>query len=77
MAKIIDQLIDKIPWLRVKNGLNIPNDLEVRGTELLFNDRNELDYLLFQVIEREGGKNTLGIEPSDLAASIYFPGSAP
>ena len=53
---ILDQLSDKIPWLRVKGDLNIPNDLEVEGTELHFNEKNELDYLLFQVTEREGGK---------------------
>ena len=39
---ILDQLSDKIPWLRVKSDLNIPNDLEVEGTELHFNEKNEL-----------------------------------
>jgi hypothetical protein len=72
MAKIIDQLTDKIPWLRAKNGLNIPNDLEVRGTELLFNDRNELDYLLFQVIEREGGKEYVGYRAVRLLQLRYI-----
>jgi hypothetical protein len=72
MAKIIDQLTDKIPWLRAKNGLNIPNDLEVSGTELLFNDRNELDYLLFQVIEREGGKEYIGYRAVRLLQLRYI-----
>ena len=72
MANIIDQLTDKIPWLRTKNGLSIPNDLEVHGTELLFNDRNELDYLLFQVIEREGGKEYIGYRAVRLLQLRYI-----
>ena len=72
MANIIDQLTDKIPWLRTKNGLSIPNDLEVHGTELLFNDRNELDYLLFQVIEREGGKEYVGYRAVRLLQLRYI-----
>ena len=41
---IIGKLTEKIPWLRTKDPLSIPNDLEVEGTELHFNDRNELEY---------------------------------
>ncbi|NLF52467.1 MAG: serine-rich protein [Leptolinea sp.] len=57
---IIEKLTEKIPWLKTKDTLSIPNDLEVEATELHFNEHNELDYLLFRVIEREGNREYQG-----------------
>jgi hypothetical protein len=72
MANIIHKITDKIRWLQGKDGLNIPNDLEVIRTELQFNDRNELDYLLFQVTEREGGKEYAGYRAVRLLQLRYI-----
>ena len=57
---IIKHFVDKIPWLRSQDPLSIPNDLAVEGTELHFDERGELDYILFQVTEREGKREYSG-----------------
>lgn len=72
MATILDQLSEKIPWLRARVSLSIPNDLEVHGTELCFNDKNELDYLIFQVTEREGGQEFDGYRAVRLLQLRYI-----
>ena len=72
MANIIHKITDKIRWLQGKDGLNIPNDLEVNRTDLQFNDQNELDYLLFQVTEREGGKEYAGYRAVRLMQLRYI-----
>ena len=57
---IIGQLVDRFPWLRTKSEITIPDDLEVRNTELLYNDQNELDAMLLEVCEREGAHRYAG-----------------
>lgn len=69
---IIGKLSEAIPWLRMKNSLSIPNDLEVEGTELHFNEQNELDYLLFQVTEREGHQEYRGYRAVRLLQLRYI-----
>jgi hypothetical protein len=69
---IIGKLTEKIPWLRTKDSLSIPNDLEVEGTELHFNDRNELDYLVFRVTEREGAREYQGYRAVRLLQLRYI-----
>lgn len=69
---IIGKLTEKIPWLRTKDSLSIPNDLEVEGTELHFNDRNELDYLVFRVTEREGPREYQGYRAVRLLQLRYI-----
>ncbi|MBI9050034.1 MAG: serine-rich protein [Anaerolineaceae bacterium] len=72
MATIREHITDKIPWLQGKQLMNIPNDLEVYGTELLFNEENELDALVFQVIEREGMKEYTGYRAVRLLQLRYI-----
>lgn len=60
MSPILNELTRKIPWLTPTAGLTIPNDLEVVGTQLLFTDRNQLDALVFQVVERDGNRTYAG-----------------
>lgn len=72
MATILEKLTEKIPWLRAKAPLNIPNDLEVLNTELYFNDQGELEYILFQVTEHEGGKNYPGYRAVRLLQLRYI-----
>ena len=69
---IIGKLTEKIPWLRTDDPLSIPNDLEVEGTELHFNDRNELDYLVFRVTEREGTREYQGYRAVRLLQLRYI-----
>jgi hypothetical protein len=54
MVKILDEISNRIPWLRNRSTLCIPNDLQVHATELSYNDQNELEYILFHVTETEG-----------------------
>ena len=72
MANLIDKLTEKIPWLEGRGELTIPNDLEVKGTKLHFNDQNALDYILFQVIEREGGREYPGYRAVRLLQLRYI-----
>ena len=72
MANLIDKLTEKIPWLEGQGDLSIPNDLEVKGTELHFNDQNALDFILFQVIEREGGREYTGYRAVRLLQLRYI-----
>ncbi len=60
MPKILNHLTEKLRWLKAKNSLSIPDDLDVEGTELCFNDQNQLDYILFKVTERESGRDYPG-----------------
>jgi len=69
---IIGKLSEAIPWLRTKNSLSIPNDLEVEGTELHFNEQNELDYLIFHVTEREGKREYQGYRAVRLLQLRYI-----
>ena len=69
---IIKHLVDKIPWLRSQDPLSIPNDLAVEGTELHFNERSELDYILFQVTEREGKREYTGYRAVRLLQLRYI-----
>ena len=69
---IIEHLVEKIPWLRAQQRLSIPNDLEVEGTELHFNEHNELDYILFQVTEREGNREYTGYRTVRLLQLRYI-----
>ncbi len=69
---IIGKLSEAIPWLKTKNSLSIPNDLEVEGTELHFNEQNELDYLIFHVIEREGKREYQGYRAVRLLQLRYI-----
>jgi len=69
---IIGKLTEKIPWLRTDDPLSIPNDLEVESTELHFNDRNELDYLVFRVTEREGSREYQGYRAVRLLQLRYI-----
>ena len=69
---IIGKLSEAIPWLRTKDTLSIPNDLEVEGTELHFNEQNELDYLLFHVNEREGKREYQGYRAVRLLQLRYI-----
>jgi hypothetical protein len=57
---ILEQIQEKIPWIKGKTTMTIPNDLEIEHTELLFTPDNELDALIFKVIEREGGREYRG-----------------
>jgi hypothetical protein len=72
MANLINQMSKQIPWLRGKNALHIPDDLTVSGTELHFNERSELDYLLFQVSEQEGGRSYPGYRAVRLLQLRYI-----
>ena len=69
---IIGKLSEAIPWLKIKNSLSIPNDLEVEGTELHFNKQNELDYLIFHVTEREGKREYQGYRAVRLLQLRYI-----
>jgi hypothetical protein len=69
---IIGKLSEAIPWLKTKNSLSIPNDLEVEGTELHFNEQNELDYLIFHVTEREGKREYQGYRAVRLLQLRYI-----
>jgi len=69
---IIEKLTEMIPWLKSKSQLSIPNDLEVEATELHFNDKNELDYLVFQVTEREGAQEYKGYRAVRLLQLRYI-----
>ena len=69
---IIGKLSEKIHWLRTEYPLSIPNDLEVESTELHFNDRNELDYLVFRVTEREGPREYQGYRAVRLLQLRYI-----
>ena len=61
MAHIIDRLTDKFPWLRNAAGLQIPDDLRVGAVSLRFTPGSEqLEYLCFQVQEREGSQMYTG-----------------
>ncbi len=57
---ILGQLAERFPWLKTKTAISIPDDLEVRGTQLLYNDQGELDAMLLEVCEREGGRHYAG-----------------
>ncbi|MBI4927565.1 MAG: hypothetical protein HY835_07355, partial [Anaerolineae bacterium] len=53
MAKIIDRLTDKIPWLQKAAALHVPDDLHVGEIDLRFTaDREQMEYLCFHVQER-------------------------
>jgi hypothetical protein len=72
MANLINHVSEQIPWLRGQDSLHIPDDLEVAGTELQFNARSELDYILFQVSEREGGRSYPGYRAVRLLQLRYI-----
>jgi len=57
---IIGKLAEKIPWLKRKDKLSIPDDLEINGTELTYNERHELESLIFHITEREGAQEYKG-----------------
>jgi hypothetical protein len=69
---IIGKLSEKIPWLRRKNSLSIPDDLEVDGTQMHFNDRDELDYLILRVTERDGTREYQGYRAVRLLQLRYI-----
>lgn len=57
MAKIIERLTDKIPWLQKAAVLHVPDDLRVGEIDLRFSTECEqMEYLCFHVQEREGGQ---------------------
>ena len=69
---ILKKLTEHIPWIRSGTRLSIPNDLEVLNTELQFNLRDELDTLLFEVIEHEGGQEFRGYRAVRLLQLRYI-----
>jgi len=55
LAKIIDRLSEKIPWLQKAAALHVPDDLRVGEIDLSFSpNREQMEYLCFHVQEREG-----------------------
>ena len=57
MAKIVDRLTEKIPWLQKAAVLHVPDDLRVGEIDLSFTqNREQMEYLCFHVQEREGGQ---------------------
>jgi hypothetical protein len=57
LAKIIDRLSEKIPWLQKAAALHVPDDLRVGEIDLSFTpNREQMEYLCFHVQEREGGQ---------------------
>ncbi len=57
MARIIDRLSEKIPWLQKAAALHVPDDLRVGEIDLSFTpNREQMEYLCFHVQEREGGQ---------------------
>lgn len=74
MPTILNNIRDKITWLRSKQQLSIPNDLIVEGAGMKFvQGRDEMDCIWLQLTERESGRSYAGYRVIRLLQLKFIP----
>ena len=74
MATILNQVTDRIPWLRPKDNLVIPDDLRIENAGIKFDaEKHVLDCIWLQATEREAGVTYAGYRVIRLLQLMYIP----